>query len=90
MKPDYVICVGGTPGHGWLTLPSDEQRPIDLIVTTDPEMVARYCDYAEAKPHFDALVAAHPRRQFSMMTLAPLGSDGETFETPNTPVATAR
>lgn len=80
MKPDYVICVGGTPGHGWLTLPSDEQCPTDVIVTTDPEMVARYIDFDEAKPIFDALVAAHPRRQFSMMTLAPLGTDGEAFD----------
>ena len=80
MKPDYVICVGGTPGFGWLTLPSDEQEPTDVIVTTDPEMVVRYADYADAKPTFDALVAAHPRQQFSMMTLAPLGCEHMTFE----------
>ena len=82
MKPDYVICVGGTPGHGWLTLPSDEQCQTDVIVTTDPEMVARYASYAEAKPNFDALVAAHPRRHFAMMTLAPMGSRDETFDGP--------
>lgn len=81
MKPDYAICVGGTPGYGWLTLPSDEQCPSDVIVSTDPAMVARYADYAEAKPRFDALVSAHPRKQFSMMTLAPLGAEDETFET---------
>lgn len=81
MKPDYVICVGGTPCHGWLTLPSDEQDATAVIVTTDRNMVARYVDHAEAKPRFDALVAAHPRKQFSMMTLAPMGFECESFET---------
>jgi hypothetical protein len=80
MKADYVICVGGTPCYGWLTLPSDEQCSTDVIVTTDRAMVARYSSYDEAKPLFDALVAAHPRRQFRVMTLAPLGIEGETFE----------
>lgn len=80
MKPDCVICVGGTPGHGWLTIPSDEQDPTAVIVTTDRSMVARYADYEAAKPHFDALVAAHPRRQFSMMTITPIGRESETFE----------
>lgn len=77
MRPDYVICVGGTPCKGWLGHPSDEQDPLAVIVTTDREMVARYRDHKHAKPHFDALVAAHPNRQFSMMTLAPLGAEVE-------------
>lgn len=76
MKPDYVICVGGTPCFGWLTMPSDEQEPDAVIVTTDREMVTRYVDYDDALPDFLRLVAAHPKRCFSMMSLNPL-------ETPN-------
>jgi hypothetical protein len=80
MNPDYVICVGGTPGFGWLTSPSDEQKPDAVIVTTAPEMVARYVDYDDALPTFQRLVAAHPKRCFSMMTLNPLEVSVETIK----------
>lgn len=66
-ESSYVICVGGTPGHGWLTIPSDEDDDSDaVVITEDPDLVARYNNYAEAKLVFDRLVAAHPTRCFSM------------------------
>lgn len=76
MKPDYVVCVGGTPGHGWLTLPSDEDDDPDaVVITEDPELVARFSGYEEARPWFERLVAAHPARRFRMMTINPLQSN---------------
>jgi hypothetical protein len=81
MKPDCVICVGGAPGFGWLTMPSDEQDADAVIVTTDREMVTRYLDYDDALPDFQRLTAAHPKRCFSMMTLNPLDTpDGAVKE----------
>lgn len=72
MKPDYVICVGGTSCFGWLAMPSDEQEPDTVIVTTNRELVTRYIDFDDAQPDFQRLVAAHPHRQFRMMTIKPL------------------
>lgn len=71
MKPDYVICVGGTPGFGWLTLPSDEQDADAVIVTTQIEQVACYSSVAEAMPVFNRLRAAHPKRSFRIMSITP-------------------
>ncbi len=75
-KPDFVICVSGTPCYGWLEQPSDEQDEDALIVTTDRSLVCRYSSAEEAMPTFNMLVAAHPRQSFRLMTIAPLGQEG--------------
>lgn len=69
VKRHYVVCVGGTPGEGWLTQPSDEQDQDAVIVTTDPAMVARYDTKDQAHERRDALAAANPGRQFKVTTL---------------------
>lgn len=69
VKRDYVVCVGGTPGEGWLTQPSDEQDPEAVIVTTDTDMVARFATRELACERLDALAAAHPSREFRVATL---------------------
>lgn len=77
MKPDYVVCVGGTPGFGWLTIPSDEEDSDAILITEDPEMVARFESAEAARPWFDRLRMAHPKRSFRVMTINPLSSEVE-------------
>jgi hypothetical protein len=69
---DYILRVGGTPSDGWLSAPSDEECPTDVIPTRYPENVRRYDSWQEAKQHLDALVAAHPTREFMIATLEAL------------------
>lgn len=69
VKRNYVVCVGGTPGEGWLTQPSDEQDQDAVIVTTDTDMVARFETWEQASERRDALAAAHPSREFRVAAM---------------------
>lgn len=72
MKNEFIVCVGGTWGNGWLTLPSDEDDALDIVITSDPELVLRYETSELAEAHLNKLVAAHPKREFCVREIEPL------------------
>jgi hypothetical protein len=85
MKIEFAVCVGGTPGNGYLTFPSDEDDSSDLIsVTEDPELVARFETADLAQVWLDKLVVANPNREFRITPIAPLHvADDWTLMTPD-------
>jgi len=68
-KKDYVIRVHCVLGDCWLTEPSDEDEPSSLATTCDPELIARYSDFIEARKVLRAAVKQHPARSFRMDTM---------------------
>ena len=72
MKNEFIVCVGGTWGNGWLTLPSDEDNATDIVITSDPELVLRYETRELAEAHLNTLVAAHPTKEFCVREIETL------------------
>lgn len=70
---DYVVCVGGTMGAGWLEAGSDEDDdPTQVRVTTHAELVDRYGTLGEAQERLAAMAAAHPGKEFRLARVEPL------------------
>lgn len=78
MKPskayDYVICVSGTPGPCWLTLPSDEDEPGTLATTSDPQLALRFTDFVKARSMLREHVKLHQHRSFKLDLMEPKGT----------------
>lgn len=63
---DYVICVSGTPGPCWITLPSDEDELGTLATTSDPQLALRLTDFVEARSMLREHVKLHQHRSFKL------------------------
>lgn len=68
---DYVICVSGTPGPCWLTLPSDDDKPNTLATTSDPQLALRFTDFVEARRVLREHIKLHQHRSFKLDLMAP-------------------
>ncbi len=86
MKFDFAVCVGGTPGNGFLTFPGDEDdSPHSILIAEDPEMVARFETTDLAQAWIKELKTSNPDREFRITSIPPLQAevgDGWTLMTP--------
>ena len=71
---DYVICVSGTPGPCWLTLPSDEDEPGTLATSSDPQLALRFTKFVEATNMLREHARLHRHRSFKLDVMAPEGT----------------